>query len=362
MISNPLPNISNASTGAHYQEDGMDSIANICWYPSEPSRMLAYSSWDSKIRICSTYLFHDTVVIETGGKFTFEYPCLALAWVRSTTSLVAGFLDGTVAGIDSATGQTIRTYGKHDDVVQAVYQFGDGTNTICSVSYDSTLKLWDIRNNSNSPVQTLKLGDKAVCSDMMFPYMAIGLSNQNFHAFDINQAIRSSNIQQLPTTLGYDSPLSDISLSKELAIGIDASSGRSALSWLKFAPHDPSIMSMDGTYCFKGHKSEPGQNGNATNLKIMYPINAVGMHPKQKDTYFTAGRDGYVHFWNITKRSRLSGFQVLGATPITKAKYSPDGVFLALGTGYDWSNGIEGEKSSRATFYIHKVRSNEVVQ
>jgi len=362
MISNTVSTNPNTFSGSKFVEDGLDSVANICWYPSEPSRMLAFSTWDSKIRILSTYISNGNPVLESGGKFPFDYPCLALAWIRPTTNLIAGFLDGTISGIDSISGRTIQTYGKHDDVVQAVYQFGDDANLFCSVSYDSTLKVWDIRNNNQQPIQTLKLGDKAVCSDMMFPYIAIGLSNQNFHAFDIYQAIRTSVVPQLPTTLGIDSPLSDISLSKELAIGIGSSSGRSALSWLKVAPHDPSIMSMEGTYCFKGHKSEPGQNGNTSRLKIMYPINAVGMHPKQKDTYFTAGRDGYVHFWNITKRSRLGGFQITSGVPITKAKYSPDGVFLALATGYDWSNGIEGAKSSHTTFCIHKVRSNEMVQ
>jgi len=332
-----------------------DSIASICWNSNTFSSLLAVSSWDSKIR---SYVVHSgnnslvgVAVCDT------EFPCISLAWVNGTNCVVTGSIDGTVASVDAAAGRPVATYGKHDDAVKGVYHFADNDLT-CSVSYDQTLKFWDPRQQGT--LGTVNLGAKAVCSDMVLNVMAVGLNNQKFVVFDVRNALGTNSVgPQMDTTLGADSPLSSLSLSKEGAIGLGSYSGRSAISWLKPSVEHSGSFTMSGTYCFKGHKAEPGQPGNISAKTILFPINTVAMHPLNKDTYLTGGRDGFINFWNITKKSRLGGFTWKGV-PVTEAKWSPDGTYVAYGIGYDWSQGIDGAKSHKTKLCLHKVQPNDL--
>jgi len=339
-----------------------DSIANICWFPAEPSPAIAVSSWDSKITIYHAPQSNTSFSVQELTSISTDYPCLALSFLGGPTNLITGSIDGTVAGVDISTGRIIhvQTFGKHDDAVQAVYSLADN-QAVCSLSYDKTMKVWDVRASANqAPIVTLSFGEKVVCSDKTGPLMIVGLANQKFCAFDVQRALQTQSVgPQLETTLGIDSPLSDVSISKDGAIGLGSLSGRSGVSWLK--PWVNDSFTMSNTYCFKGHKLDVGQGGNTSNKTIMYPINAVGVYPKNQDVYFTAGRDGCVHFWNIAKRSRIGGFKWNGV-PITKAKWSPDGKYLAYGVGYDWSKGIEGTKSHKTQFCVHLVQPNDLAK
>jgi len=285
------------------------------------------------------------------NQFSTEYPCLALSYLAFTGDLVVGSLDGTVSEVGIWSGRVLETYGKHDDAVQAIYIVDQ---LIYSVSYDSTVKLWDRRTGSS--VFSLNLGAKVVCSDMAYPNLVVGLSNQKFQVIPLTApSLDQRIITEQETTMGVDSPLSDVSISKDGAVGFGSSCGKSAITWVK---QMTSInFTMNNTYCFKAHKLSAGQTGNNTNRTIHYPVNAVGMHPKNKSTYFTAGRDGCIHFWDITRKIRTGGFSWNGV-PITKAKWSPDGKYLAYGVGYDWSEGIEGAKSHKTKFCVHTVQEN----
>jgi len=337
-----------------------DSIANVCWFPSEPSTAIAVSSWDSKVTIYTVPHSNMPSTLQELTSISTEYPCLALSFLGSSGLIITGSIDGTVAAADTSTGRITQTFGKHDDAVQAVYTLAD-SQAVCSLSYDKTMKVWDVRASANqTPISTISFGEKVVCSDIAGPVIIAGLGNQQFCAFDVQCALQTQSVgPQLETTLGIDSPLSDVSVSKDGAIGLGSLSGRSAVSWLK--PSPDGNFTMNNSYCFKGHKLDVGQDGNFSNKTIMYPINAVGVYPKNQDVYFTAGSDGGINFWNIAKKSRIGGFKWNGM-PITKAKWSPDGKYLAYGIGYDWSKGIEGAKSHKTQLCIHLVQPNDLAK
>lgn len=55
---------------------------------------------------------------------------------------------------DVATGKTVQRYSDHSQRVNCVGLNKDGT-IVASASYDSTIKLWDLRSLSKRPIQTL---------------------------------------------------------------------------------------------------------------------------------------------------------------------------------------------------------------
>jgi len=333
-----------------------DSISCLHWYHSRvisTTSALAVSSWDSKVRIfhvTPSFGLYPPAVIEITSLST-EYPCLGLAFLASPEDLAFGSIDGTLAHMRTSNGRIIQTFGKHDAAVQGLHQVNDSQPLLCSTSYDGKTKFWDLRTGGTSPTFELDLAEKIVCSDVAGSQMVVGLANEKIHIFDIRHAFQTRSAgPQIDTTLGVNSPLSDISISKDGNIGIGSYSGRSAIS--KFKPSPDGNFTLETPFCFRAQKLDSGQGGNNTGRTIMYPVNAVGHHPINPDIYLTAGRDGVVNFWKISQKKRILNFTWKGV-PITKAKWSPDGRHLAYGVGYDWSKGIEGAKSFKTKLCVH---------
>ncbi len=288
-----------------------DTVSCLTWSQDENPNLLLCSTWDGYViiyKVISTDAEVSTVDRITLCDTTrFENPVLSVAWQNNLKRIIAGSIDGSIFIRDPggfAVGNL--KIGQHDDAVKGVYSVEEiNAHVICSVSYDKTMKFWDIR--SRGQISSFDLGAKAVCSDFLFPYVAIGLSNEKLLMFDIRYDIhdfRGDDRSYIDSPLGSNSSLSAISISKESIVGIASCDGRSNLS--KFERRNDGTIGLNNIVTFKAHKIDPGQNGNTSNLKILYPIHAVGLHPLNRDTYFTAGGDGCVNFWDIPARNKLS--------------------------------------------------------
>jgi len=346
-----------------FQEASMgieDSIANICWFPDETENVVACSSWDSKIHVnqfspSSFSPTHPVTNLSTIASITTEYPCISLAWLKESRKLCGGAIDGSIYCIDPADNNSILVVGKHDDAVNGVYYLEQSGGVLCSISYDKTMKFWDLR--SSSPIVNCQLGAKPVCSDVNPTTMVIGLENEKLMVFDIRlnylSVGRDPSSYYIDSPLGSGSQLSAVSISKEDVIGIGSYDGRSNLS--SATTRFGGRMGLNNIVTFKAHKADSDQ----PNIKIMYPIHAVGFHPVNKNTFITAGGDGSVYFWDIPLRGKIANISC-PATPITAAKFSPNGKFLAYGIGYDWAKGIEGSKSIKPKLRIHTTQDPEL--
>jgi len=85
----------------------------------------------------------------------------------------------------------------------------------------------------------------------------------------------------------------------------------------------------------------------------------IDFHPN--NTFVTAGSDGSMHFWDKDSKSRLKTGANL-RSPISTARFSPDGSLLAYALGYDWSKGRLGYKPEvhMPSLLIHVTQSSEV--
>ena len=99
-----------------------------------------------------------------------EDPCLCTSWTGDMSKLFAGSVNSTVKGFDINTGQA-GNIGQHDGAVKDVYWM-DQVNMLCSLSFDKTMKFWDLRQSNAAA--TFNLGHKVFCSDIMFPHLVNG--------------------------------------------------------------------------------------------------------------------------------------------------------------------------------------------
>jgi len=338
--------------------DFEDSIANICWYTSEPSPLLAVSSWDSKIRIYKPPQPDLSPTLEEIRSHTTSFPAISLAWMDHE-SLTFGTIDGQVIVMKMGSEMNEMLIGKHDDAVKGVFYLPEHRQLICSVSYDKTLKLWDTREGNSREVLSIDLEAKPISCDLNYPYMLIGLDSKKFYRFRVDQMIESHDVGRAFES-GLIQPmamqLTSASISQDRTIAFGSDNGRSLVAWLANYDLDNTIPHRRG-YNFRAHQTTLKENDQT--IYLGYPVNAVGLHPKNKATHFTAGRDGYIRFWDNQGQKPLTAFSCHGV-PVTEAKWSPDGKFLAYGVGYDWSIGIEGAKSFRTKLYVHTVQPNEL--
>jgi len=94
---------------------------------------------------------------------------------------------------------------------------------------------------------------------------------------------------------------------------------------------------------FKCHKVERRDTSSTTGgtTTIFYPVHSLGFNIRAPKFLFTAGGEGCISYWDYEKKNKIKTFNYKGI-PITRAKVSPDGNYLAYALGYDWSKGIWG--------------------
>jgi hypothetical protein len=69
---------------------------------------------------------------------------------------------------------------------------------------------------------------------------------------------------------------------------------------------------------------------------------------------FTASADGVLQFWNYDGRASIKIFNNKGI-PITTAKVSYSGEFIAYATGNDWHLGSEGHGKWPVKISVHYI-------
>jgi len=110
-------------------------------------------------------------------------------------------------------------------------------------------------------------------------------------------------------------------------------------------------MSKTDIILFKAHSKK----------KDLYPVNGVGFSKVTHHSMYTISTDGCVYFWDVVKKNKLSGYTVGEGVPVTAADLSPDQQFMAVATGYDWSQGVWGTSKYkiRPKIFIHCMTQND---
>jgi len=257
-------------------------------------------------------------------------------------------VNNTVKCIDVQTGQSVNV-GQHEAGVRDVFWI-ESNSMVCSLSFDKTLRLWDCR--SPSAVAGFQLGYKVFASDMLFPYLFLGLSEEKVLLIDFNNlmALQKQPLDYIESPLGQGSQLTSISLfSDGSGVGMGSFDGRANLS--SFGKEINGKVKLTSIMTFKCHKTESPQT--------LFPVHGIGFHPKSKYFVYTAGGEGNIFFWDYNSKTKIKGFS-FKSQPVTKVRMSPDGLLMAYALGYDWSKGIEGYGSVKPRICMHQMAENEL--
>jgi len=306
------------------------------------------------VRIYETVIQNQQAKLSLKGGFEVEDPCLSVGWCEDDlTKLFGGCVNGLVKAFDINSGKSFNV-GKHDASVKSCYYLPK-TNLLLSLSFDKTMRLWDLRTQQAAVV--LDLGLKVYCSDLLLPYLAIGGSHEKLVLIDLDniQSFQKGGPGYFESTVGKESQITCVSFLPDGAgLGVGSNDGRVNVS--KFA-NDYNKIKLSSLISFKTKNYDQSV---PQNKHILYPVHDIGFHHLNKGSIFTAGGEGAINFWDFHKKSRYTSYEFQGV-PVTRAKMSPDGALLAYALGYDWSLGIHGVGAWNTKICVHAIQEADLV-
>jgi len=329
-----------------------DSVSCLSWLPYSSQQIFACASWDATVRV---YSFLPVSPLKLERRFDLFDPCLSVDW--SPNFPVGGFIDGTIRIFDLIEGNVQIVGGensKHQDAVKSVHWIDD-YQTVVSLSYDRTMKLWDSRQRSE--IHTIKLEGKPYCSDMKYPTIAVGFNDRRVGIANISDILhnpQSIKWSFIPKVFNDEDQITDISMfCTERRFGFGACSDFGNGSIYDITQDINNTFKANRIMVFKAHYfNKPGSK------QIVFPVNAIGMH-RTTQALFTAGGDGNINFWNYGQKDK-TGTIKLGGIPVTKAKFNRDDSLVAYANGYDYAQGIQGAHSYKTRIGVHIVKPKEL--
>ena len=330
-----------------------DSVSCISWAPKAGLYSFACSAWDSTIRIYDNQdrdASREYNVVQK-AKFTVEDPCLSVTWSGDMLKLFAGCINNSIKSVDISTGKSVNV-GTHGAAVKDIYWI-QAANTLCTLSYDKTMRFWDLRQQNH--VAKFDLGRKVFCSDMSFPNILMGTSDEKILIVNlpsIQRTFSQGALQYIDSPLGVGAQLTSVGFfadGKGIAMG--SHDGRANISRLEST--NPLRLSHEVT--FKSHLS--GDRNN--DYRITYPTHGIGFSPRARQFVYTVGGDGTIIFWDYDAREKVRVYD-FKPNPIVRAKMSPDGAMFAYAIGYDWGKGIEGDMSIKSSIQVRLVQDDDL--
>jgi len=332
------------------QEQPTDTVSFISWSPNPLNPMFATSSWDSQVRIYN--LNPNSSTLAQKACFDAESPCLSVKWSLDEKKLFTGCIDGSIKVLDAETRDS-NVIGFHEEPVKSVYCL-EKQNALLTISYDKTIRFWDPRQAEH--VAGFKLDYRPFCSDLIYPYLAIGLSEAKvllLNLDEIQTVLGAGTPKYLDSPLKVGTQLTSIRFFPGLkGIGISGNDGRCNVSRIERLSDGG--FYLDNIMTFKAQKLEEGDR------RELYQVNTIGFHPNRRgDFCYTAGSEGKMYYWDIQRKSKTAEFDFKGA-PVSQAEIDPSGKFMAYALGYDWARGIGRYMSSGCRVCVHVLQNKEL--
>jgi mRNA export factor len=323
-------------------EPPKDTVQSLAFSPSTlaPKNFLVSASWDNEVRCWDIQTSGSSTPV---GMIKHDGPVLDVAWSADGQAVFSGGCDKQAKMWQLGT-NACTTVAAHDAPIKHIFycaNMGNGSPCLVTGSWDKSIRYWDLRAPSGTPMGTVQLSDKIYCMDVRSPLLVVGTADRQLRVFDIRKPTQPyhEKISQLKHQFRCLATFPDL-----LGYAVGSIEGRVSIDHIQEADRK-------SDFAFKCHRD--------SDTHVIYAVNSISFH-EEYGTFATAGSDGGFYFWDKDNKHRLKQFQRLNQ-PITATAFSADGSVFAYAVGYDWSKGYEhNDPNMRKYVLLHGVSPNDI--
>ncbi|KAA8495870.1 Protein RAE1 [Porphyridium purpureum] len=317
-----------------------DGISSLAFSPRAlaPKNFLVAGSWDNGVRCWEVQQSGQTVPV---GMIEHSAPVLDVTWREDGQAIFSAGCDKQAKMWSIATNQN-QVIAQHDAPISKIAYLndvGNGTPCVVTGSWDKTLKYWDIRAPTGSPMGVVPMPERVYAMDARGALLVVGTADRKILVYDVRKPTQPylDKLSQLKYQTRVIACFPD-----QRGFAVGSVEGRVSIDHVQQSdrPND---------FAFKCHREENN----------IYSVNSIAFH-EGYGTFATAGSNGTFIFWDKDSKQRLKNFKKL-LQPITASCFSADGSIYAYAVGYDWSKGAEGHVAgSKNYILLHGVQDAEV--
>ncbi len=321
----------NANKDTEVPSPPNDGISWMAW--SSKALHLAAASWDNQVRVWDVQMQSLTTLrVNPVAAASGEAPLLTCCWSGDGRTVFFGGCDGKVRAWP--VGQQASVIGQHQAPVKSMF-FADEIQSLCTGSWDKSLKYWDGRTPTAQA--TVPLPERVYCMDVVYPLAVVCTADRSVLIYDMRKP--TQHYKHFPSPLKHQSRCV-AAFPDKTGFAVGSIEGRVAI-------HHVEDKDAARNFAFKCHREQ----------NDIYAVNSIAFHP-QHGTFATAGADGTFNFWDKENKQRLKPFAKC-AQPVSAAAWSADGNLYAYAVSYDWSRGAEFAHSKNFIF-IHPTPETEI--
>lgn len=319
----------NPNNGCIIPHPPEDTVSRLRFSPeNSPQTFLMASSWNGSVRLWRIESQNGPAVAITEAKE--ESPILEAAWSSDGHAVYYSSLDNLVKRWDLGSNEK-NVVARHDGPIRQIVE-NPNLGYMATVSWDRSLRYWDVREPTGSPMATVPLKERAYAMDSLGVLMVVASAGRHITVFDVRRP--ETPFQEKYSQLKHQS--------------------RCVACWPDSMGYV--VGGVDGTVSVD-HVQEPRQDANGVftchrDKGGPFSINAIRFN-RATGAFATAASDGHVFIWdkNRLDRARVKRFERMRA-PVCDVDFYHDGSMYAYAMGYDWSRASEGNNLGPEKNYI----------
>jgi mRNA export factor len=253
-----------------------DTVQSMAFSPGAlgPKTYLVAGSWDNEVRCWDVQANGTSSAV---GAIKHDGPVLDVAWSGDGQAVFSSSADKTGKMWQLATNQQTTIAG-HDAAIRHIFyaaDMGNGSPCVVTGSWDKSIRYWDLRAPSSTPMGTIPLSDKVYAMDCRSPLLVVGTADRQLRVYDIRKPQQPfhEKMAQLKHQFRCLATFPDRS-----GYAVGSVEGRVSIDHISEADRKSS------DFAFKCHRDTDGE-------RVIYAVNAISFH-EGYNTFSTAGADG----------------------------------------------------------------------